>query len=348
MKTPRVTLTLVCAALAASCSIPLSYHRFDRVVATTWSDSGPLALAQEGSFYRGAYPATPDGPGVFDRAKTRRLVLLTGETRVPIPYMPPGASSFQVTEVVARPSHRDFLLELHCFMHSRSNPWGRIWISVGFDGHVAEINGPRLGPGEVGDSSFSHDGARLLFGRGPFDDSDFRSFDLESGTIEPVVLQLERAHLVHFARNLPPWFPCAGLTNYAALSPDGSTDAFACCASPARGEACGLWLADAAGHPTLVARGDLHDERADDEPTGPFFVEPQDRHGLAWAHHRPLLYWCDHPGGQGLVIDASNPLATPRPAPCMLLASWSPDDTKIVGVVDLTVLSVYELKDEHE
>lgn len=323
------TIAIVATVTASCISLPLKHHRFDRIVCVSWSDGQPVALAQDSSVYQGAYPLTPDGPGVFEFAHMRDLVIVTPTARYPVSYIPRGTDSFDVTDAVARPSHRDFLVKLH-FLSRATGNWAASSVLVNLDGRVTEIERAS----ELGSVAFSHDGTRILFGDFP----DFKSYDLQTHAIEPVTSQLERIRLVTFVRELPDWFPCFNGSQYDSLSPDGTALAFPCCPKKDVGGACGLWATDALGHYRYLAPASPRPPSTPPEPLDTTASWPREEHSLSWANQHPLLYWCDHSGGQGLIIDVSNPSAAPRRAPCLLLASWSPDDTRIAGVVDMKLV----------
>ncbi len=125
---------------------------------------------------------------------------------------------------------------------------------------------------------------------------------------------------------------CRGNARRPARNPRDGRLAYSCF-SP-RGPS-GLWVAASGRDPDPVH---VVQESILFEPLGCEFVDaarrPGEGHGLVWANARDAVYWCDHEGGHGVVVDLSGKTARSQTVPCLLAPAWSPDDRRIAGARD--------------
>jgi hypothetical protein len=324
----RFPLPLAIAAVLALSSIgclslPVDREPIDQIAAVGWmSPNQPIAFAQHMVLYRGWYPLSPDGPGVFESHSSGSLVLVTSRDRMEIPFSP--GRRFWLERAAFAPQLKAFVAVVN--VEDRKAPFGLDrCLLVATDGTVTDCQLPH----PLRDFEFSFDGTELLVTPEPHTAESPRAFNYLTGLTRDLPPGLERLLLTHY-QNLPILPQCSLTTS--RFSPDGSQLAVGCTGSR---EDSGVWILVEGREPmrVLPIPPDVPPLADTSFVLSSFYTVNGFLGGLAWSPDSKRLYFCGTPGALGYLIHLDGEPPTPH-RPCMTSPEWSPDGTQIAGNFD--------------
>ena len=317
--------------LIAGCpSIPQERKRIDQIAAVGWlNDNEPIAIAQDMTFYRGWYPLTPEGPGVFKTITCRDLGLLTLDKRITVSFSP--GRRFWLKHAAFVPSLSSFVVIVSVETPGTLYDTYRCLI-VAKDGSYRDCHLPE----SLNFFKFSPDARELFIEQSlvPSDnDPNPYAYDYITDTSRDLPGTLPLSILPTNIKYLPAWVPCKVGFYQDRLSPDSSILAFRC---PNGSGQQVIWIADESGNPRQVIQienSDLHLQYDEFDADADQLYHHYASESLAWSPDQRYLYFCMQPGSTGYVIALDG---TPQPNhyPGLIAAEWSPNGTKIAGILD--------------
>ena len=326
-------IIVVTLFLLGSCvGIPVRRKTINHIVGTSWMPDGrPVALAQKFSLGKTAYVASPEGPGVFEHYRSGSLALLIGGDEVPVEL---EAAEIRVENAAALPGGTGFLVILDI---SAKNVPGSVWrcFKLGVDGSVTPCRTPEGYLLEEFAYYLAPTEHEIRFRRSSDAGSRFEALNIETGELSDLAVDLKTLPL-RWARDTQwPSAPCD--MSYSRLAPRGDRLAVACAMPVAENSKEGLWLLDRDDPPRMAYEFMDEDRRPalpGYERTGrleEMVTWPREEYSLAWSPDQEHLYWCGGRGAAGVSVSLRGDPAVEH-TPCLLMATWSPDGTKIAGV----------------
>lgn len=326
----------VCACSCACVGIPLQRTTMDHIVATGWAHGGaPVVLAREVRLKKTAYVASPEGGGVFDDYDVGEFVLLEAGARIPVD-IPRVKDILHVSDVAARPGQDIFVMLVHALVEGQVTSREDCYV-VQFDGSARPCPLPA---GYVIGGSFSYispDGREIRSRRHRSKDPWFQALDIDTGGVETIPNSFLTLGLRAPLDGTPS--PCE--FDRVLLSPSAARWA-AICILPVGGRPTrGIWILEPDAPPRLAYRFETWDPPIPSTDTRPWALKaeqemlwwPREATGLAWSPDETRLYYCGRGETEGVLLafDDAPPVLH---APCLRLASWSPDGTTIAGATD--------------
>ena len=329
-----IAMVIPCATNACV-GIPVKAATVNHIVATSWTPEGkPLALAQKFKIGKTAYVASPEGPGVFEHYRSGPLLLLAGDDEVPIRL---GLKDVDIrVEEVAPLAEGGFLVMLDVRPDGDLEHSAWRCLTVNTDGSVIPC---RVPPGyklEAFSYYLSATAHEIRYRRQGSTGSYFESLNVENGTVSEMAADLTRMPLKSNNDIEPPGAPCD--MSYSQLAPREDSMVVACTMPTNKGFIAGLWILENTGTPRLLYRSDglsmnpaakRYDQRASLEE---MVAWPREEFSLAWSPNQEQVFWCALGRQIGVLASSLKDQAAAYSAPCLLLATWSPDGTRLAGV----------------
>jgi len=313
--------------------IPVHREGVNHVLATSWTNTGRLVvLAQQVRVGKTAWVVSPEGPGVSDDVHFGDLLLMDENESVTtqVPLREKGEWALQA---FARPRGEGFVA-------ITSTPGNTRCYLVTNDGSLSACSAPggyNFAPFEMYFSPVPSE----LFSRQRFE-SGFRdeAIDLRTGTVRPLddqflSLWIRSYHMLEHEQSTLK--PCS--MSRSRLSPREDRWAVICISTKDLEVKASLWVLERNALPSMVHE---YPARTKDETLKQMQAQsgaPQrdmlryldEHYGLAWSSDETYLYWClpSEQTGSVVYLDGRPPIES---APCLTLASWSPDGSQLAGL----------------